>query len=176
MNVLSKSRIRNVIILAIALAVASLEEQIVGPIQSILAYPSAVIASLFLGAKPMITEAGDVVIPMSYQFINVTTKCSAFGFFCLLYAVLSINIVKLVRKNRMIWGFILALPITYLITLMANGCRIICAYYFHIMGQMILPMNFQATLHQGVGIAVFLSILIVVSLLCERMNGYGRKI
>ena len=176
MSTISKSKVRNVIILAMALAVASLERMVAEQVQYILAYPSAYIASFFLGASPIMTEASEVLIPMSNQFINVTSKCSAFGFFCLLYAILTINVSKLVRKDRIIWGFILALPVAYVITLMANGCRIICAYYSHIIGQMILPMNFQATLHQGVGIAIFLSTLVVISLTLERINCRERRI
>lgn len=176
MNKISEFKIKNGIVLTIALAVASMEGMIAVQIQYLYAYPSAYIASLFLGALPIITEGNEVLIPMSNQFINVTSKCSAFGFACLLSAILVINVMKLVPKSKILIGCILALPLAYLITIVANGSRIICAYYFHIVGRLILPLNFQSALHQGVGIAIFLSTLIVVTLIFERINYRGQKI
>ncbi len=175
MNKFSEFKIRNGIVLAIALIVASMEGMIADQIQYLYAYPSAYIASFFLGSSPILTEGREVLIPMSNQFINVTSRCSAFGFSCLLYAILIINLLKIVSKNMILVGCVLAVPVTYLITIIVNGSRIICGYYFHIVGQMVLPLNFQAALHQGVGITIFLSTLILVTLIFERMNCRERR-
>lgn len=151
-----------------ALIVSGFEGAMAGAIQKLFAYPSACAASLFLGAAPLMTEGKEVFIPMADQMINVTSKCSAFGFFCLLSAVLLIKVLERLPKNRVLAGTLLAVPLAYGITLAANGVRIICAYYAFRIGQVVLPPNFQAALHQGVGITVFLSTLIAVTLILER--------
>lgn len=152
-----------------ALVCSGLEGMIIGPVQQLFAYPSAYVSSVFLGVSPVFTEGREVLIPVSHQFINVTSKCSAFGFFCLLSAVLMIRMIPSLQKQKILTALVLSLPPAYLITVAANGVRIICAYYTYRIGRLILPPNFQPALHQGVGIAVFLSTLIAVTLILERI-------
>lgn len=173
---LTDFKTKNIVVLAIALIVASFEEIIAGQVQILFVYPSAYIASFFLGSGPIMTVSNEVLIPMAGQFINVTSKCSAFGFACLLYAILMINLMNHSQRRGWLQGGLLALPVTVILTILVNGCRIICAFYLHKMGQLLLPLNFQAAIHQGVGIAIFLTTLILVTLFFERINCRERKI
>lgn len=163
-------KIVSVTILGLAVTTASLEPFIALQLQDWYALPSARIAGLFLGMAPVMTAQGEVFIPLANQLINITSKCSAFGFSCLLFAILIINVLKMKSNTKKLIGCVLALPLAYVITIIANGSRIVCGYYAHKVGQMILPDNFQSTIHMGVGIAVFLSTLIGITLIFERIN------
>ena len=170
MNIFSKGQLLKSALLLAAVLAASLEGHLSKEIQHWYAYPSAVIACVFLGVSPVLTEANEVIIPLFPQAINVTSKCSAFGFFCLLYALLVINLMKVSPQKRKIDYFVLALPLAYGITIFVNGCRVVCAYYVHRVGKLFLPENFQGALHLGVGIALFLSTLIAITFFFEKFN------
>lgn len=175
MKTLSGFKLIHGVIIAIAVAVAGCEGVLAGQIQRLYAYPSAYVSSFFLGVTPLLTQDNEVLIPMPRQTINVTSTCSAFGFFCLLCAVLLINLPTSLPKKYMVMGSVLVLPAAYVITILANAGRIIGAYYAHHLGRLFLPHNFQAALHQGVGIAVFLGTLIAVTLILERLALRGQN-
>ncbi len=165
-----KQNFVNLVILGLAVTAASLESYIATPLQYGYAYPSAMIAGLFLGVSPILTDQHEVLMLMINQWINVTSKCSAFGFSCLLCAILVINILKFRDRMKMYMGLILVLPAAYLITIFVNGCRIVGGYYAYQIGGKILPSNFQSAIHLGVGITFFLSTLIGITLMFERIN------
>ena len=142
------------------------------------AFPSGYIASFFLGSPPVVDARGELFIPLSGQFIHIIKSCSGFGFFCLFYAfVVSFFFRPLVypaikKPGVRLVVIILALPLVYAITVFTNASRIICAYHAGRIGRLIFPANFQAALHQGVGIAVFLTVLILTAIFLERMVKY----
>lgn len=165
----------NLIFIMLAVVVAGFEGAWTGPIQRLYASPSAYVSSFFLGVTPVMTKDNDVLLPLPGQRIKVTSQCSAFGFFCLLSALLLMKMPTIWPKKKILTGYVLALPLAYAITILANACRIICAYHIHQLGRMFLPDIFQAALHQGVGIAVFLSTLITVTLILERRTFRGQN-
>lgn len=164
----------NLAVLGLAVTAASLEPYVSTPLQYVYAYPSAVVAGWFLGVSPVMTDQHEVLMSMVNQWINVTSKCSAFGFSCLLAAILVINILKFKHKTKRIVALCLVLPSAYTVTIVVNGCRIVCGYYAYQLGQMMLPVNFQPTIHLGVGITIFLSTLIGITLIFERIHDAER--
>lgn len=159
----------NATVILFAVLAAGMERFLYVPIQKYFSYPSALIASFFLGRSPVYAQAHEVFIPLSRQMINVTSKCSAFGFFCLLCAILIINIIKSFPLKKVFMGLFFVFPMAYGTTLLVNGCRIVSGYYASRIGKMILPGNFQGVIHMGVGITIFLSVLILITLIFERI-------
>ena len=169
-----KINLKNPMFMTIVLAVGLtlLEKVIPQIIYLIYAYPAAFLASLFLGSHPILTESREILIPLLNHSIHVIPACSAYGFFCLLYAMIISHLFHRFRKQKVILFSILAVPIVYGITIVTNGCLIICAYYVNEIGRHLLPSNFQAALHQGVGIILFLSVIMGMYLLLERIFHY----
>ena len=131
------------------------------------AYPAAFLASLFLGSHLVFTQ-GQITIPLLNHSINVIPSCSGYGFFCLLYAMIATYIFRLSNKSKVILYSLVAIPIAYCLTIITNGCRIICAYQANEIAKFIFPSNFNAAIHQGVGIFLFLTVLMGISLVLER--------
>ena len=172
-----KINIKNPMLMIVVLAVGLtfVEKIIPQIIYLIYAYPAAFLASLFLGSHPILTETNRILIPLTSHSINVIPACSAYSFFCLLYAMVVSHLFHRFRKQKAVQFSILVLPIVYGITIVTNGCRIICAYYVNEIGRHLLPSNFQAALHQGVGIILFLSVIMGMYLLLERIFHYEFK-
>ena len=126
-------------------------------------------------SHPILTETNRILIPLTSHSINVIPACSAYSFFCLLYAMVASHLFHRFRKQKAVLFSILVLPIVYGITIVTNGCRIICAYYVNEIGRHLLPSNFQAALHQGIGIILFLSVIMGMYLLLERIFHYEFK-
>ncbi len=137
------------------------------------AFPSSYIASLFIGQHPILTETNEILIPASKHFIEIIPNCSGYGFFCLLYAIFVSYIFRLFPKSKALIYAILIFPCAYVVSIITNGCRIICAYKANEAAKGLLPNNFQAGVHLGIGIALFLSVILVISLFFERRCSNG---
>jgi len=161
--------------IVLAVGLTSLEKIVPQIIYLICAYPAAFLASLFLGSRPIVTDAKEILIPLAGHSIHVIPACSAYGFFCLLYAMIVSHLFHHVQTKKAVQFSILAVPIVFGITVLTNSSRIVCAYYVNKMGKVLLPSNFQAALHQGVGIVLFLSVLMGMYLLLERVFHYEFK-
>lgn len=172
-----KINLQNPMLITIVLAVGltTFEKIIPQIIYLIYAYPAAFLASLFLGSHPILTETGEILIPLAGHSINVIPACSAYGFFCLLYAMVVSHSFHRFNKKKAVLFSILAVPIIFGITVLTNSSRIVSAYYVNEMGRILLPSNFQAALHQGVGIVLFLSVIMGMHLLLERIFHYEFK-
>jgi exosortase K len=154
-------------ILLIAFALDFLGRTSPETVYLLFAYPAAFLASLFFGVHMVILNSQDIFIPLHHP-IHVIPACSAYSFFCLLVAMIVVDSCRFQKLPRMIASFIVALPAAYIITIFINSLRIICAYYANEAAKVLLPSNFQSAMHQGVGIAVFLTTLMVVSVVLER--------
>lgn len=163
-----------IIMIFIAIGMSCLEKFIPDVIYMMFAYPAAHLASIFFGSKPVLANSV-IVIPMLNYSIEVIPACSAYGFFCLLYAMIVSYVFRKFKPRKACMFSLAAAPLAYLITVTTNSCRIICAYHVHELGKIVLPANFQAALHQGVGIIMFLSVMMGVYLLLEKDSLYERR-
>ena len=164
-----------IVIIVLAVGFSCLEGLNPGTVYALYAYPAAFLASLFLGSHPVWTLDKEIWIPLIKNSIHVTPSCSAFGFFCLLNAMVVVHLFYRFNKQKAFLFTILAAPVVYGITIVTNGSRIICAYQANEIGKLLLPSNFQAALHLGVGITIFLSVLMAAHLWLERAVPYEYK-
>lgn len=130
----------------------------------VFAYPAAFLASVFLGSHPVVHNSREVLIPLVDHAIHVVPSCSGYGFFCLLTALIVSSLWYRRDNPALVLYSILAVPAAYAVTVVVNGFRIISAYQAHELSRVFLPANFQAAVHQGVGVVVFLTALMGVSL------------
>lgn len=153
-----------------AIALSLLEKVIPQMIYLLYAYPSGYLAGLFMGQKVFISAGGEVLISLATHFIRITDNCAGYGFFCLLYAIIVWYVFRFFSpaRGRAFFASLLALPAVYIITIITNACRIISAHYINEVSLYVFPANFQAALHQGVGIALFLSVVMTICFFCER--------
>ena len=165
----------SIIIIPFAIGLAAMEIIFPNSIYIIYAYPAAYIASLFMGVTPLLTDAGEIIIPMGHHFINVIPSCSGYGFSCLLYAICFLYILRIKKNNQRVIYLILTIPLVYMITIITNGCRIIAAYYVNEFSKSLLPSNFQSAVHLGVGVTIFLSVLITLTLILDRRIFHDRE-
>ena len=136
--------------------------------------PSGYLASTFLGRQLVFTDTGEAVIPVLSSAIHITQSCSGFGFFCILAAAATLVGYECFKRSNQL--MILLLPIAvYLITLFANASRILCGYYAHSLSQRIVPANFQPVIHQAVGVTVFLSVLVLLSVTWSRAQHHSSR-
>ena len=157
-----------VMILITATGLVGLGRILSQQIYSFFAIPSAMVASFFAGSPFFLEEGGQAIIPFHTHLIRVTPDCSGYGFFCLLIAILISFGLRLAKRHKIFKFYIFAIPCAYGITICANGLRIISAFYAQKIAGVFLPPIFHASLHQGIGIVIFLSILFTVSFLLER--------
>lgn len=159
-------------IFLIALSLDCLGKIIPEAVYWVFAYPAACLAALFFGVGPVIIDRSEILIPLMRHPIHVIPACSAYGFFCLLSAlILSYS----GRASGVLWGLRIAAAFfaAYLITVGLNAVRIISAYQMHEVSLILLPQNFQAAVHQGVGVVIFLTGLLAVSFYLERNKVHG---
>lgn len=164
---MKKIFINTLIILLLAMALDLFGKIFPDFVYLVFAYPAAFLSSLFLGSQPVLIDSQEILIPLKHP-IHVIPSCSAYGFFCLLLAMTVTYAFRLKNKSEFLSCVITAIPITYSLTIIINGFRIICAYHVHEMTQMLLPTNFHAVIHLGVGILLFLPTLLGVSFFLER--------
>ncbi len=159
-------------ILITATGLLWLEKIIPQQIYSFFAVPSAIVASFFAESPSFLEEGGKAIILFHNHLIRVTQDCSGYGFFCLLIAILISFGLRLAKRHKIFKFYIFAIPCAYGITICANGLRIISAFYAQKIAGAFLPPIFQASLHQGIGIVIFLSTLFTISFLLERKFNY----
>ncbi len=162
-------------IIFVAVGLSFLEKLSPNAIYSLFAYPAAYGASLFFGSHPVLNADGQIFIPLTHHAINVILACSGFGFFCLLSALIAVGMFQRLDRRKRLWAVIWAMPFAYSIAILTNGCRIVCAERVNVIGKFLLPANFQPALHQGVGIILFLTVLMAVSLI-RRFSGAVEEI
>lgn len=160
----------------LALGLNLMEKVLPDAIYWLYAWPAAFLTSLFLGSHPLITGPQEITIPLARQSIHVIPSCSAYGFFCLLYAMSVVYLFRRFKPLKAAAGAFLILPLVYGLTVFTNSCRIVCAYYVSMAGRVLWPSSFQAAAHLGVGVAVFLSVLMGVYLFLERTGSDAKRV
>ncbi len=144
-------------------------------IYAVFAYPAAQMAAFFWGAELQWLKGEEIRILISPQPIQVTASCSGFGFFSLFYIYIVFYVVRYCQRSRMWAAVLIPLPAVYLATVVTNAARMICAYHIARVSGAWLPSFFQPIIHMGVGVAFFLGVFIVSTLLLERILPYGRQ-
>ena len=160
--------------LILAMGLSMLEKVMPGGIYTGFAYPAAYIASFFYGTQPVVVN-GEILIAWNTGRIHVTPDCAGYGFFCLVWAMTFMAGAGSILSRGIIFRFLSTAALAYTTAIFTNGMRIISAYKVHELSKDVFPSNFQSALHLGVGIAVFLPVLIVVFLIMERRGGYERS-
>lgn len=162
-----------IIVIITAVSLTSLEKVIPDVIYRLYAYPAALIASAFLGSG-VVFDNGEIFIPLSKYTIHVIPGCSAYGFSCLLSAIVAFYLLRVLKLRKALLFLLSAVPLIYILTIITNGFRIICAYCLNRVSGYFLPENFRAALHQGVGIILFFSVILFVSYIFERKLKHGQ--
>jgi exosortase/archaeosortase family protein len=138
-------------------------------IHLILGQPAAYVAGFLLGSPPSLID-GNWVITVAGTLVRVTRECDAFGFFSL---IASISIVHVLGRSpaRTAWQWAMAAGVlagAFFLTIFLNGIRIMGAYYVHAWAQALDLERYQAVLHLGIGVMIFLPALIAVLIYWER--------
>jgi exosortase/archaeosortase family protein len=134
--------------------------------------PSAVFASDTLGV-PCLTDPDGrgYTIPVTPMPIHVVLECSAIRYFCIAAAILT----GLCVERRRLGLALLMFPAAYLLTIVANTSRIVCAWLAQRLAIGYLSAEGLSSVHMAVGAACFIIFLIVAYGLIERSLSYGRS-
>ncbi|HPN55817.1 MAG TPA: hypothetical protein PLD92_03120 [Candidatus Omnitrophota bacterium] len=143
-------------------------------IYNLFAYPSAWLTAVFHDAAIASANGGELWILLVPRPIHVTPECCGFNFFVLLGGYTLLFILRRYPRPCAGPAVLLALPVVYVTTICANAVRMTCAYHVACLSRTLFPACFQPVIHMAVGIAVFLSALILSHLLIERIGLYGK--
>lgn len=121
-------------------------------------------ASMFLGSP--LTTGPDNVFIIQHPGIEVavTEACSGFGFFSLLAALL----VGVAVFHQQIRDLIWLLPAAFLIGLLANTSRIVCAVHARLAAADFFPSAYDGAIHMSVGVVVFVTVLTTTWILIKK--------
>lgn len=124
-------------------------------------------ASMFLGSP--LTVSADNVFIIQHPGIDVavTEACSGFGFFSLLAAVLVGVAVFHQRIRDIIW----LLPAAFVIGLLANTSRIVCAVHARLAAADLFSSAYDGAIHMSVGVVVFVAVLTITWILIKKRYG-----
>ena len=127
----------------------------------VFAEPAGRLAAAFLNVA--VDSSGDVIQLLHPQIdIAITDACSGYDFFCLIgalwvgWAAFSYRS----RTSSYLW-ILLILPMAWIITLVGNVSRIVCATQVRLLTPESMGSSFDGVIHQSVGVIVFLSVLIL---------------
>jgi exosortase K len=140
----------------------------------VFAVPAARVAGLFFNVLPAIDEKGLIVIPLMHSSIQVTPDCSGYGFFCIMTAIFVVFYQDIKWRIPTIGKVGATLLMAYVITIITNGFRIVSGYKIHLIVSRTLPASAQGLAHLVVGIAIFLTVFLLVYLALERKAFYDR--
>lgn len=136
--------------------------------------PAARFAGFFLNTVPIFDEKGLILIPLAHLPIQVTPDCSGYSFFCLMTAIFVVFYRDIKWRIPVIGRVGLMLLAAYIITIIANGFRIVSAYKIHLIVSQNLSASAQGPAHLVVGLTIFLTVLLFVYLALERKVCYDR--
>ncbi len=117
--------------------------------------PSGWLAALFLGAGSRVDQ--DVLRILVNPPLTVSPVCSGSGFFAFLCGM-----GGAFYGGRSLRRWLVLLPLSYLIALLANSARIVTAWHFHRLSGTRLPEWLQEYCHMGIGLLCFLSVTAVL--------------
>lgn len=99
--------------------------------------------------------------------IIINKSCSGFNFMLICFVMISVHFAKNIKKEDIRkWLLPGLLPISYIITIFVNSSRILLAIQltrFNVIKRLDIPW-----LHQGVGIFVYLSFLILIYMVVDK--------
>ncbi len=142
---------------------------------SFFACPTAHLVGFFFGVDPRMNAENYYVLPLGAGLIQIVPACIGINFFAL-----TVGVWLFYDYDRLSWfmprRLLLGLGMGYLLTILANSLRIISLFYVESWLKPVLPSLYMGALHQGVGISVFLSLLIGYSIILERFRPHGTTI
>ncbi len=135
--------------------------------------PAGNMAGYFLDASVVPTPEA-ILLHHPAIDVAVTEACSGFDFFTLIVALWAGWNFYRSGWSRKSLRFALIIPFTaYGITFLGNVSRIVCAVQIRVVSLEIVPPSYQASIHQSIGVAVFLTVLIIFWLTLTKF--YERK-
>lgn len=141
-----------------------------GLIYRIFAIPASRCTGFFFSATPFFNEKGIIIIPIINSSITVTPECSAYGFFCLITAIFFVFRNNIKWKMPILAKTAVILCAAYIITITANSFRIISSYKIYALTAGIFSKPIQNVIHLFVGIIIFLTAILIASLMLEKME------
>jgi exosortase K len=121
--------------------------------------PAAWLASCYFGA-PVLFDADGAVLVRPQGDVMIHAACSGFQFFALLSALAVFALLDGGPSRRRRLALAASVPAAYLVTLAANGCRIVAVVAGSTLTDGLLPQDVLNSLHTGIGVAVFLPVLV----------------
>lgn len=118
-----------------------------------------------LNAPLEITDNATPALLLPDRALEIAAQCSGFDFFTISATVL---LWFAARRRAAIVCWLAILPLAYAVTISANCARIVALAWFAPFGKILLPANWQAAVHLGIGIGVFLPCLLLLTFLTER--------
>ncbi len=129
--------------------------------------PAGQLAAWIMGATPAVWDGAILSFYAQELWVQVTAYCSGYSFFCILSAWLAYRI----GSARLGYGLAL-LPACWLIAVCINALRVAASIYTCKLGSALLPDSYQKIIHQATGVFVFLSFLIILSILLQFLQRY----
>jgi len=160
-------------LVAVALGLSMLGGEYPLAVYRLLGYPSGFLSAFMLGMRVGFNEGHEILIEGLHGQIRLIAGCCGFSFFCILcsfgvYSALRLN------SHQTKWRYIgAAFFLAYGVTIVTNTIRIVCSFHVHRISQIIFPSVYLDIIHRGVGISIFLTSLLIVSLFIERTVSYG---
>tara|TARA_R110000850_G_scaffold30618_11_gene84105 strand:+ start:1760 stop:2317 length:558 start_codon:yes stop_codon:yes gene_type:complete len=122
--------------------------------------PAARAAAIFLGT-PLSIEPDAITLAHRSIEVAVTEACSGFDFFCLLTSLL-IGLTFFKSEPKMALKRACLIPaVVYVLTLLGNTSRIVSAVQFRSATFGNIPASFDGIIHQSIGVAVFVTVLVL---------------
>lgn len=157
----------------LAVGMSSIEKLFPTTAYNLFAYPAGFLISLFFSTPLAWNANHELLIPLNQQTIHIVPSCSGYGFFCMLWAMCVWHLFRRFTVPKAFLYSMLVVPAAYALTIISNSCRMVSAYQAHQITKILLPDNFQAAIHQGIGILLFLSIIMATHLYLERKFHVG---
>ncbi len=124
-------------------------------------FPSAFLSALYFCSPLIDLGAGTFLVTDINLYI--IPECSGYSFYMVLLSLLLFQLTIKKNKSRMKISFILLA--VYPIVITVNFLRIVCSFY----AGHVFPYKIYPVVHQWVGILIFLPVLIMTSILFERI-------
>jgi exosortase/archaeosortase family protein len=124
--------------------------------------PAGRLAAWMLGAAPASWDGASVSFEAEGLAVQVTSACSGYGFFCILSAWLA---YRLGSKGWKFWFMVL--PACWPLAVGVNALRVTASVYTRKLAAHFFPESYFDIVHQTTGMLVFLTFLVVVSILIQ---------
>ncbi|QYY35383.1 archaeosortase/exosortase family protein [Ruficoccus sp. ZRK36] len=124
--------------------------------------PGGKLAAWMLGAAPATWDGASVSFYVQGLLVQVTSACSGYGFFCILSAWVGYQL-----GSKGLRFVLLLLPACWPLAVCINALRVTASVHTRQLAAEFLPDTYFNVVHQATGMLVFLTFLILVSIIIQ---------